>query len=537
MLKLLKIKNFLLFKNVEVVFDNGFTVVTGETGSGKSMLIKALRFVLGEKLDNINSNESSVIAEFYLGRDNDKLREILIENDIDIEEEKLIIRRTNNKNFVNDTSITLKLLRKITDELVEFHSQHKQLQAFSSANSLDIIDTFGNHKTFLEKIAVFYQKIIKLDREIIQTQQELDSIIRDQEYITHSYKEIDSLDFKEGEELELIEKRKLFSDKVKIIDTIKSLLSNFNSNDNIIQKLLKSQRNLIKIEIDNNLDAVLESSILQLNELQHQAEKMLQQLDVIDNIDAIEERLSKIKELSRKYRCTADQLLIIRDEYKGKVRYLDTLEEEIKLKLSLKSDLLKEYFIVAQKLSQSRKKITNILEEKILSELKQLRLEQVEFFIELESDLLRPINIKGIDQVRFLIKTNKIFDFAPINEVASGGELSRIMLAVKVALAESNNKYTIIFDEIDSGTGGAVAQTIGDRMKILSKNNQIISISHQPQVAAKSDQHLLVIKEENQTNIEKLSYNQKIDEIARMLSGVDITKSAKETALSLMQLL
>jgi DNA repair protein RecN (Recombination protein N) len=543
MLESLKINNFLLFKDQEVFFEGSFTVISGETGSGKSMFIKALRFVLGEKLDIFDNSEISVIAEFRLNQASKILRDLLSENDIDLEDEVIILRRTLNsenkgKAFVNDVNVTTKFLKRVSEELVEFHSQHKQLEAFSQTNSLNIIDQFAKNTQLTEKISSLYQLVGKLNIEIEAKQKELNQLEDEKEYMEHSFKEIDLLHLKEGEELELIERKKLFSDKVKIIRAIETLLTNFIKDDSIVQSLLKAQRNLIKLDYETGLEDFIETAIFHLDELQTQAELKLKDFDTSENMEAIEERLSKIKELSRKYRCTSDQLLVIAQGFQVNLKNLSGIEQYIKNKKTERELLLKEYFIIAEQLSQKRKAEARILEEKILAELKQLKLEQVEFFIEVESSLLRPINIRGIDQAKFLIKTNKGFAFSQINETASGGELSRIMLAFKVALAEINQKTTIIFDEIDAGTGGAVAETIGNRMKELAKSNQIIAISHQPQVAAKASQHLLVEKRNDsiaQTQIKNLKNNDKIQEIARMLSGINVTESAVQAAISLIE--
>ncbi len=545
MLQFLKINNFLLLKNQEISLNGNFTVITGETGSGKSMLIKSLRFVLGEKLDNLDlsNSEVSVIAQFELNQDNQALREMLNENGIELEDKVIILRRTldaanKGKAFVNDVPVTLKLLKKISDELVEFHSQHKQLEAFNQANCLNIIDQFAGSNIPLEKVGNLFGQIGKLNEQIEEKYKEKRTLEEDQEHIEYSCKEIELLNLKEGEELELIEKKKLFIDKVKIISAIDSLISLFARDDGIIQKLIRAQRNISKLELDVELEEPIETAIFHLNELQTTAERKLKDFDSNENMEVIEERLSKIKELSRKYRCTSDQLLIIAEGYQVKLKSLSDINQYIKEKKIEKEALLKEYFIEAEILSSKRKKSAKELELRILTELKQLKLEQVEFKIDLVSDSLRPIHIKGIDQARFLIKTNQGFSFAQINEIASGGELSRIMLAFKVALAEINQKTTIIFDEIDSGTGGAVAQTIGNRMKKLAETSQIIAISHQPQVAAKSNQHLLVIKSTDgiaQTIINDLNFADKTQEIARMLAGINITDSAVKAALSLMQ--
>ena len=546
MLQFLRINNFLLFKNQEISLNGSFAVITGETGSGKSMLIKALRFVLGEKLDNLDiadASEVSVMAQFKLSQDNQKLIEILGENDIELDDDSVILRRTLNsankgKVFVNDVPVTLKFLKNVSEELVEFHSQHKQLEAFSQSNCLNIIDQFAKNTVLLNEVVSLHQQITKLTEKIDEKHKEKQELEANKEFIEHSFKEIEALNLEEGEELELIEKKKLFNDKIKIISAIEYLIGIFGRDDGIVQKLIRAQRDLGRLEYNTELDEPIETAIFHLSELQNLAERKLKDFDSEDNMEIIEERLSKIKELSRKYRCTSDQLLTIAKEEKLKLDNLANINQEIKDKTLEKDALLKEYFVQAEILSKIRKEAAKKLESRILEELKQLKLEQVEFMIGIESNILRPIHAKGIDQAKFLIKTNKGFSFAEIHEIASGGELSRIMLAFKVALAEINQKTTIIFDEIDAGTGGAVAQTIGNRMKKLAESNQIIAISHQPQVASKANQHLLIEKSMDkiaQTKINDLNFEEKTQEIARMLAGINITESAIQAALSLIK--
>jgi len=541
MLQFLKLNNFLLFKNQQVSFTGNFTVITGETGSGKSMFIKALRFVLGEKLDNLDlsSTETSVIAEF--SSNSKPLKDLLAESDIEFSDSTIILRRTLTKDgkgkvFVNDVPITLKFLKKISDELVEFHSQHKQLEAFNQSNSLKIIDQFTETQTLLSQVSQLYQQIVELNKDLEEKQKEKHELEQNQENIEYAYKELKTLNLKEDEETELLERKKLFNDKIKITHNIEALLAILMKDEGIISKLIKAQRNLARLE-NINLEEHIETAIFHLNELQTHVENKLAEFDTEDTIENIEERLSKIKELSRKYRCTSNQLLGFKEEYENKLQTLSNINTQIKAKILAKDKLLAEYLVKAEILSQARSKAASFLENKIIEELKQLKLEQVEFKIEINSNL-RPITARGIDQTKFLIKTNKGFNFAPIDEIASGGELSRIMLAFKVALAEANQKTTIIFDEIDAGTGGAVAQTIGNRMKKLAENNQIITISHQPQVAAKAQQHLLVEKSNSnitETTIVDLNLEQKTQEIARMLAGINITDTAVKAALSLME--
>lgn len=541
MLQFLKINNFLLFKDQEISFDGNFTVITGETGSGKSMFIKALKFLLGEKQD-LPQMDFIVSAEFKIKNDNTNIKNLLHENNIEIEDNILILRRSLDMNgkskiLINDNSVTLKYLKKVSEELVEFHSQHKQLTAFSQSNSLSLIDHFISDSYLLDNVSSLFYQINKLSSEIEELKKEKYSLEIDREYLEHSLQEIDSLNLEEGEEQKLIERKKIFTDKIKLVSAVEDLLEIFSKDNGIINKFIRVQRSLSKLEVDIGLDEFIENSIFHLSELQNQAEIKLRDLDNNENIEHIEERLSKIKELARKYRCTTNQLINLNEEFRSKVNKLDNINQLINFKVLKEEELQKEYFKVAEELSQKRKIAAKKLEYKILAELKQLKLEQIEFNIEISNNQQKLLNSKGIDQSKFLIKTNKGFDFAQIDEVASGGELSRIMLAFKVALAENNQKTTIIFDEIDSGTGGAVAETIGNRMMKLAESNQIITISHQPQVASKADQHLLVRKhvEIEGAVIKSLDNDERVQEIARMLAGINISDSAVMAAISLMR--
>lgn len=541
MLLFLKINDFLLFKDQEIAFDGDFTVITGETGAGKSMFIKALRFVLGEKQDLPLLN-FSVTAEFKIKKFNHTLKQILQENDIELDEGSLIFRRTltadnKNKIFVNDIPVTLKFLRIVSEELVEFHSQHKQLSSFNQSNSLNLIDQFIQDNSILLKISSLSNQINKINSEIADLEFKKKQIEGEREYITDSLKEIKQLNLKEGEELELIEKKKLFADKSKVIETLRNMIDVISGDFNISGKLIKAQRALSKFQHELNLEENIENVIFHINELHSKIENKLSKLDQEEDIELIEERISKIKELCRKYRCTSDQLINIGNDLVAKINLLENIDSSIKQKKLEKERLIQEYFKDSKFLSEARKMTARTLEDKIMHELKMLKLEQVEFKIDIVS-FPENITSKGIDSSRFLIRTNKGFEFTEIDKTASGGELSRIMLAFKVALMQNSQKVTIIFDEIDTGTGGAVAETIGKRMKALSQNDQIIAISHQPQVASKATQHLLVEKENHlqaRTIIRELDKEERVNEIARMLSGVNITDSAILTALDLIE--
>lgn len=537
MLQTLRLNEFLLFKDQEIELSKKFTAITGETGSGKSMFIKALRFVLGEKQDLPAANYS-VTAEFKIEKDKNNLLEIFRNNEIEIEDNLIILRRILNdegksRSFINDVAVTPKLLKIIGEELIEFHSQHKQLDAFSDKKSLDLLDIFLNEKELLESIEILYAQIKHLDKEIDDAIKETSFLKSEHDHIQHSFNELKSLAVQPNEEEELIEKKRAFNDKAKIIACLKDILNIFEKDGSITNSLIRSQRNISKYEDLSSIDQQLELSINTLNDLELMTNNLLKEINYFDNIDEIEERLSRLKEFSRKYRCNSNQLIELYSDFQNKIEKLENLDLVIHKKTKEKNILLEKYFLLAQDLSEKRKIIAKQLEEVILSELKQLKLEQVELNIDIRFDNLRPISPKGMDSSRFLIRTNKSFDLASINEIASGGELSRIMLAFKVALARNSAKTTIIFDEIDSGTGGAVAEVIGKRLKNLAENNQVITISHQPQVASKADQHLLITKLESRTDIVILDEDGIVREIARMLAGENITESAIKAAICL----
>lgn len=537
MLQTLRINEFLLFQNQEIELSGKFTAITGETGSGKSMFIKALRFVLGEKQDLPVANYS-VTAEFKIGKDKNNLLEIFRNNEIEIEDNLIILRRILNdegksRSFINDVAVSPKLLKVIGEELIEFHSQHKQLDAFSDKKSLDLLDIFLNEKELLESIEILYAQIKYLDKEIDNAIKEISFLKFEHDHIQHSFNELKSLAVQPNEEEELIEKKRAFNDKAKIITYLKDILSIFEKDGSITNSLIRNQRNISKYEDLSSIDQQLELSINTLSDLELMTNNFLKDLSYFDNIEEIEDRLSRLKEFSRKYRCNSNQLIELCSDFQNKIEKLENLDLFIHKKTKEKNILLEKYFLLAQDLSKKRKIIAKQLEEVILSELKLLKLEQVELSIDIRFDKLRPISPKGMDSSRFLIRTNKSFDFASINEIASGGELSRIMLAFKVALARNSAKTTIIFDEIDSGTGGAVAEVIGKRLKNLAENNQVITISHQPQVASKADQHLLITKIESRTDIINLDEDGTVREVARMLAGENITESAIKAAICL----
>lgn len=537
MLKTLTLNQFILFNNQEINFLNNFTVITGDSGSGKSMFIKSLKFVLGEKFDT--DLNISVCAQFSIDKNKYDINQILEENGIDTDNGNLTIRRIQSaqgksKIIVNDNLTTLKFLKRISNLLVEFHSQQDQLEAFNPENTINIIDNFIEDRTLLEEVFNFYKKIVEVDLKIRELENSKNYTSLDIDYLVDSSREIRDFNLLLGEEESLLERKRLFSEKAKIVKILSDIQRFLEGKDQFFSVVTSWQKEIQKYLVLNSIEKPLEAMYIAADDLSREISKKQDDLSFEGDLDQIEERLSKLKELLRKYRCTSDELNNKAIEFENEYRsFIDSNNTRDNL-ISERKKLLLSYQEKSLKLSSERERTISIIEKKIAKQISYLSLDTTQIKYEFDSNLDR-LSAKGIDRARLMLKTNQGFDFQEISKIASGGELSRIMLALKVALAGISSK-TIIFDEIDAGTGGAVAETIGTRLKDLAQYNQIISISHQPQVASKASQHLLVYKKTDQvteSTIVDLTIEQRIEEVAKMISGSSLQDEALKIAKNL----
>lgn len=569
MLKSLIINNIVLIDKAEIEFDAGLCILSGETGSGKSILLDALGLAIGfrsnSKLLGSHDTKANVIAEFDISL-NPQCQEILVSNEIINSQNphQLIIRRTLSENisskvFVNDVPISVNLLAKIGESLVEIHGQHEQRGLLNPANHLIILDEFASNQILNKDLKKIYEELSKIDNEIADFEEKKSAIAREKDYLEHVINEINDAKIFENEEQILVQKKDHLVAKEKILNfigDIKDSLTEASSNLFQSQKILSRNHNLVENFLKNeaeNFFSLSEKTDIQIIDIEDSVKNLEQICKELnssqDSKEEIEERLFIIRNLSRKFNCNANELEKLAQDSQIK---LSTLNHEEKLSQDL---IIKrqEYFIkyqkIAQDLSKKRRKSALELSKKVEEELDFLKMAGTKFLVEiienksLNLDEKNSIESKnyfpnGFEKAIFKASLNKN-NFDEITKIASGGELSRFMLALKVALMNVKSVPTIIFDEIDTGIGGSTSDAVGKRLKTLSQNSQILVVTHQPQIASKADAHLKISKSEIagkvKTKIEILDKNSKINEIARMLSGEEISLEAMSASKKLLE--
>lgn len=540
MLKSLHIKNIVLIEDLELDFKQGFSALTGETGAGKSIVLSALGLLLGKKADasilRFGSESGEVTGEFDV---TPQIKTILQDNEIEADE--LVIRRKitadgKSKSFINDTSVTLKLLDEIGANLVEIHGQHDQSGLLDTAVQLEIIDKFA--KVNLDGLAAAYQQWKAKEKELAERQRKIEDAKREEDYLRHVLEELSELNPQAGEEQELADKRREMMDYEKIARILSDVESELTGDRNVDSAIVNAQKSLTRANQEKFTKAIehLEAASVALGEAFAEIERLQNDMDADpDKIANIEERLFRIRELARKYNTQPDQLADFRDEVAGKLSLIKNEESGIKELTALVKKLAAEYLAEAEKISEQRKKAAKILEQKLIAELKPLAMQGTKF--EVGFTQVAPSS-NGSDRVEFLASTNPGTPIAPLKGIASGGEISRFMLALKVVLLNASAAPTIIFDEIDTGTGGSIAAAIGERLAKLGSSLQVFVVTHLPQVAACAENHLKVskktVKGRNATTVEILSAKERKEELARMLAGSTITAEARAAAEKLL---
>ena len=560
MLKSLIINNIVLIDKAEIEFEKGLCILSGETGSGKSILLDSLGLASGfrsnSRLIGSHESKSSVTAEFDISS-NPQCQEILSTNEIINSDNphQLIIRRILSENisskvFVNDVSISVNLLAKIGESLVEIHGQHEQRGLLNSTNHLIILDEFASNQNLTKDLKKIYEELSKIDDEIFDFAEKKSAIEREKDYLEHVINEINEAQIYENEEQILVQKKDQLIAKEKIlnfISDIKDSLTEASSSLFKSQKVLSRNHNLVENFLKNEVEnffSLSEKTDIQINNIEDSIKNLEQICKEInssqDSKEEIEERLFVIRNLSRKFNCSSNELQKLSLDSQIKLKNLNH-EEKLSQDLIIKrQNYFEKYQKIAQDLSKRRKKSALELAKKVEDELEFLKMAGTKFLIEISENKSSNVEEKnstqsknyfpnGFEKAVFKASLNKN-NFDEIAKIASGGELSRFMLALKVALIDVKSVPTIIFDEIDTGVSGSTSDAIGKRLKTLAKTSQILVVTHQPQIASKADSHLKISKSEIagkvKTKIEILDKNSKINEIARMLSGEEISPEA-----------
>jgi DNA repair protein RecN (Recombination protein N) len=557
-LKSLSINNIVLIDKATIHFSQGLCILTGETGSGKSILLDAIGLVLGFRSNlrmiGKNDDRASVTAEFDISK-NDQCKKILLDHDLidNQNQTSIVIRRTIQENstskaFVNDILIGVNLLAKIGENLVEINGQHEQHGLLNSSFHLTILDEYANNQLLIKKLKKIFEELKEIDAEILDLLSKQENFLREKDYLQHVIKEIEGASIQENEEQELIKSKDQFIAREKILNFLNELRNNFiEANSSLIQsqKILSRNQNIINnflISNTNEFDKInqnIDQDINNIDSATSICESIINQINNQENNrEEIEERLFLIRNLARKFNVKVDELNNFKKDCEKKVVGINIQDELLEKLQKQKIVKLKEYEIIAKEITQSRKKAALILAKKVEQELAFLKMQGTKFLVEfkdLENNQSKQYFANGYESVKFMASINKN-NFDEISKIASGGELSRFMLALKVALIDVKSVPTIIFDEIDSGISGSVADAVGKRLKILSKNLQVLVVTHHPQIASKADTHFKISKTNNnniKTIIKNLDQENITKEIARMLSGEQISDEAIEVAKKL----
>lgn len=551
MLKHLSIKNVVLIESLEIDFSDGLVVLSGETGAGKSILLDALGFLLGNRGDTSlirnGADKLSVTGMFYI-KQNNRIFEIAKEFDIEIGNE-IIIKRSlsadgKGKILFNDQLITLKLLKELSQYLVEIHGQHENQGLLNPATHCSLLDEFAKSSLEAGETKQAFDDYVKVLKSLHDQEEKLAQARQDEENIKHWVQELEKTAPKKGEEENLRNRRTELMNAEKIIEKLNTAYAALNGSASVSEQISKARNAISRLnEIVNNkyseIEQSLEDLLYGLNDVVNKIEAGSTDISLNQNeIDDIETRLYTLRSLAKKHQTEVEYLPEKLQELSNSLANLQKGEDCL-TELKLKAEKLREDFInKAEKLSNKRKLAAKELDKSIMKELPPLKMEKAVFQTTISKKAEENWSDRGWDTVCFEVSTNPNTPLGALNKIASGGELSRFMLALKVNMAQQIDQETLIFDEIDAGIGGATAAAVGERLARLAQNVQVVVVTHSPQVAAYSNEHFKVEKTtENNittTSLTKLTAKQKEEEIARMLAGEHITNEARAAARALL---
>ena len=549
MITSLSIENFALIEKLDIDFSNGFSIITGETGAGKSILLGALGLVLGKRADLTslkNKDEKCIVeANFSIGKYD--LEFFFESNDLDYEQETIIRREIlpsgKSRAFVNDSPVNLQQLQDLSYYLIDVHSQHQTLELSEEEYQFKIIDAIANN----QELGIEFQSFLKRYRVAKSTleskKNEFSAVLKEKDYNEFLYQELETANLKEGELEELEQQYQTLSNVEFIKENLDKLLSISNEEEFGVLKNLKEFKAVLQknVGFSTEYQSLFERTNSLLIEFDDIVKELNRESDLVFNdpekLETINQKLQLIYSLQKKHNVlTVKELIQIQIDLEGKVVSFATLEEEIvNLEKSIK-DLEFQLDEVANKISKSRREAIPNLSEKLIAILNLLGMPNVRFKIDIIAS--ETYHNNGKDSLQFLFSANKGTDFGLLKKVASGGEMSRIMLAVKSILSQYLKLPTIIFDEIDTGVSGEIANKMGEIMRDMSKTMQVFGITHLPQIAAKGANHYKVFKtvlgENTVSELKLLNNDERIIEIAEMLSGKDISDSAVNHAKALL---
>ena len=557
MLTELSIRNFAIIDEMKVSFTDGLNVITGETGAGKSIIIGAVSLLLGERAsaDMIRSLEESATVEalFDIGEKEDlkkKIREMGFHVGKELILKRIVTRTGKNRVYIDGQLATLGMLSAISESLINICGQHEHQVILNADNHIDILDEFGDLFSVRLEYEDMYGQYLSLKEKIRESLSVKKTRGEREDLLRFQFKEIDEAGIRAGEDAALLEEKKVLNNVQRLMDYATGahdvLYGRAGSVLGELRGAIASIREIKKIDSGLRLsDKDLDNIYYQLEETALTLRDYMKSLSYDPaRLEAIDDRLEILGRLKRKYGRSLEEVLEKRLQIEEELKAIASVDYEIE-RMSKELEVLSPRLLEkARDLSKKRRETASVLKRAIEEEIHSLRMENAAFEVTFKTpddyQESAPFNPRGIDEVEFFLATNVGESLKPLNRIASGGELSRIMLALKNVLAKTGSVGTIIFDEVDSGIGGATAEDVGKKLKGVAKHHQILCITHLPQIACFGDRHYRVVKavsgERTIASVDALSDKDRLDEIARMLGGTELTKKTKEHAREMLEL-
>jgi DNA repair protein RecN (Recombination protein N) len=551
MLKRLQVRNYILIDELDISLDKGLSIITGETGAGKSIILGALGLMLGQRADAglLLNKEKKCIIEGTFDISSYDLASFFHENELDFEKESIIRREINSdgksRAFINDTPVNISTLKDLASRLVDIHSQHETLLLSSSRFQLNVVDAYAGNKVQVDAFRTLF-------KEYKTIRQELDELVEaerksrsDLDYFRFQFNELAALQLKDGEQETMEQEQERLEHAEEILSQLgKATGAIYGADDNLVNQLQTLQQVIAGLKKYDELYATLanriQSLIIELKDVYEELNTAADHLQVDPNrLEQINDRLSAIYSLQKKHRLSSvSELLKMQEELEAKIQNIGSLEDRISAKTKQLEQCRRDLMMAGEKLSSTRREAIPGIEKTISKQLSSLAMPHAVLRIALLEEKDEQWTADGLEKVQFLFSANKGMDFKELSKVASGGEMSRLMLCIKSLMAGLSAMPTIIFDEIDTGISGETAAKVGAIMKEMARKHQVIAITHLPQMASKGDAHFLVYKETKKGTtrsfLRPLTDDERVQEIARMLSGEELTAAALENARELL---
>ena len=550
MLKTLHISNYALISEINIGFNSGFSVITGETGAGKSIIIGALSLILGQRAESrfIKEGEEKAIVEAEFDIRDYRLEHFFEINELDFHPEQCIIRREitasgKSRAFINDTPVSLQLLRELSAKLIDIHSQHENLLLSDDQYQLQVVDNMAQNASILKQYQQYYSQWKNLQTQLSQLQKTADKQLSELDYLKFQFQQLEEAHLSENEQDDLEMELETLSHTEEIKQELQKavfLLTDEQKSLVLLKEVIDAVGRIKSyISEGENWHKRLESVYIELKDIAQEITSLEENIDFHpDRLEWVDQRLNEIYTLEKKFKLSSiSELLSLKENLKVELQHIESFDEEIDALKKKIAEAHKNVQQQAELLTKSRLNAVEPIEKFLKEQLSRLGMPNIQFKVEITD--AAEFSETGKDTVQFLFSANKNQSLQPVAQIASGGEVSRLMLSIKSLMAHRAGLPTIIFDEIDTGVSGEIAHRMAEIMKEMSKNMQVIAITHLPQIAAKGNQHYRVFKDDSgkttQTHINLIDREERIWEVAQMLSGENVTEVALGNAKELLK--